>query len=132
MTPSFREALARHLLAIEEKDLEAFAETVAPDGVVAVMTDGRITRSTEEFLDAHRGWFAMKHWRLEVKPVQLIESAELGVATLQLEYRETPPGRPATRQESVMTLVFRQRGGKWVMVQDQNTPMSTPMSTTPK
>jgi uncharacterized protein (TIGR02246 family) len=123
MTPSFREALARHLLAIEEKDLEAFAETIAPDGVVAVMTDGRITRSTEEFLDAHRGWFAMKHWRLEVKPVQLIESSDVGVATLQLEYREATPGKPPVRQENVMTLVFRNRNGKWAMVQNQNTPL---------
>ncbi len=123
MTPSFREALARHLLAIEEKDLEAFAGTVAPDGVLAVMTDGRIVRSTEEFLEAHRGWFAAKHWRLEVKPVQLIESADVGVATLQLEYRDAAPGKPPSRQESVMTLVFRNRGGRWVMVQDQNTPI---------
>jgi uncharacterized protein (TIGR02246 family) len=119
----FREALARHLLAIEDRDLEALADTVAPDGVLLVMSDGKIVRSTEEFLEVHRGWFAMKHWRLEVKPVQLIESADLGVAVLQLEYRESAPGKPQVRQESVLTLVFRNRGGRWLMVQDQNTPL---------
>jgi uncharacterized protein (TIGR02246 family) len=123
VNPSFREALGRHLLAIEERDLEALADTVAPDGVLLVMSDGKLVRDTAEFLEAHRGWFAMKHWRLEVKPVQIYESGDLGVALLHLEYRDAPPGKPATRQESMLTLVFRNRNGKWVMYQDQNTPL---------
>lgn len=120
---AFREALGRHLLAIEERDLDALAATVAPDGVLLVMSDGRLVSSTREFLDAHRAWFAMKNWRLEVKPVHLCETAELGVALLRLEYREHPPGQAPTRQESLLTLVFHNRGGKWLMFQDQNTPV---------
>jgi uncharacterized protein (TIGR02246 family) len=126
VNPSFREALGRHLLAIEERDLDALADTVAPDGVLLVTSDGNLVRSTGEFLEAHRGWFAMKHWRLEVKPVQIYESGDLGVALLHLECRDAPPGKPATRQESMLTLVFRNRNGKWVMYQDQNTPLSSP------
>jgi uncharacterized protein (TIGR02246 family) len=120
---SFREALGAHLLAIEERDLDALADTVADDEILLVMSDGRLARSKKEFLEAHRGWFAMKNWRLEVKPVQIIDTPALGVALFQLEYRETPPGKPPTRQESVLTLVFQQRNGKWVMVLDQNTPV---------
>ena len=120
---AFREALGRHLLAIEEKDLDALADTVAPDGVLLVMSDGKLVRSTAEFLDAHRGWFEMKHWRLDVKPVQITETPQLGVALLALDYREMPPGKPATRQASMLTLVFQNRGGRWLMVQDQNTPI---------
>jgi len=119
----FREALGRHLLAIEEKDIDALAATIAPDGVLLVMSDGKLVRSTEEFIEAHRGWFAMKHWRLEVKPVHLYASSDLGVALLHLEYRETPPGKPPVRQESLLTLVFQNRGGRWLMFQDQNTPI---------
>jgi len=119
---SFREALGRHLLAIEERDLDALADTVADDEILLVMSDGKLVRSKKEFLEAHRGWFAMKNWRLEVKPVQIIDTPALGVALFQLEYRETPPGKPPTRQESMLTLVFQQRNGKWVMVLDQNTP----------
>lgn len=119
----FREALGRHLLAIEEKDIDALAATIAPDGVLLVMSDGKLVRSTEEFIEAHRGWFAMKHWRLEVKPVHLYESGDLGVALLHLEYREAPPGKPPVRQESLLTLVFQNRGGRWLMFQDQNTPI---------
>jgi uncharacterized protein (TIGR02246 family) len=123
MKNSFREALGRHLLAIEERDLEALADTVADAEILLVMSDGKLVRSKKEFVEAHRGWFAMKNWRLEVKPVQIIDTPALGVALLQLEYRETPPGKPPTRQESVLTLVFQQKDGKWVMVLDQNTPV---------
>jgi uncharacterized protein (TIGR02246 family) len=120
---SFREALGRHLLAIEERDLDALADTVADDEILLVMSDGKLVRSKKEFLEAHRGWFAMKNWRLEVKPVQIIDTPARGVALFQLEYRETPPGKPPTRQESMLTLVFQQRNGKWAMVLDQNTPV---------
>ena len=123
MKNSFREALGRHLLAIEERDLDALADTVADEEILLVMSDGKLVRSKKEFLEAHRGWFAMKNWRLEVKPVQIIDTPALGVALFQLEYRETPPGKPPTRQESMLTLVFQQRNGKWVMVLDQNTPV---------
>ena len=120
---AFRLALGKHLLAIEERDLNALAATVAPDGVLLVMADGRLMRSTKEFLDAHREWFAMKHWRLDVKPVHIYESAELGVALLHLEYRDHTPGQVPTRQTSFLTLVFQNRGGTWLMVHDQNTPI---------
>jgi uncharacterized protein (TIGR02246 family) len=120
---SFRETLGRHLLAIEERDLDALADTVDDDEILLVMSDGKLVRSKKEFLEAHRGWFAMKNWRLEVKPVQIIDGPALGVALFHLEYRETPPGKPPTRQESMLTLVFQLRNGKWVMVLDQNTPV---------
>ena len=123
MKSSFRETLGRHLLAIEERDLDALADTVDDDEILLVMSDGKLVRSKKEFLEAHRGWFAMKNWRLEVKPVQIIDGPALGVALFQLEYRETPPGKPPTRQESMLTLVFQLRNGKWVMVLDQNTPV---------
>ena len=123
MNSDFRLALGKHLLAIEERDLDALAATIAPDGVLLVMSDGKLVRSTREFLDAHRAWFAMKNWRLEVKPVHIYETAEVGVALLHLEYREHPPGLPPTRQESLLTLVFQNRGGRWLMFQDQNTPI---------
>ena len=118
---SFREALGKHLLAIEERDLRALADTIAPDDVLFVTTDGKLARSAKEFLEAHRGWFEMKHWRLEVKPVHLFETPQLGIALLRLEYRETPPGKPPTRQESLQSLAFQQRNGKWLMVLAQNT-----------
>lgn len=114
----FREAVGRHLLAIEKKDLAALATTVAPDRLVLITAEGRLVRSAAEFLELHRGWFAMPGWTLQAKPVEFIEAAELGIAVLDLDYREADK-----RQESRLTLVFERRDGRWLMVLDQNTPL---------
>jgi ketosteroid isomerase-like protein len=119
----FREALGRHLLAIEDRDLATLADTVAPDEIVLIMADGRMLRRTDEFLDAHRGWFASRNWKLAAKPIHIHETPQMGVAVMHLDYRESPPGGPERHEESILTLIFEPRGGKWVMVQDQNTPI---------
>jgi uncharacterized protein (TIGR02246 family) len=118
---TFRETLRRHLQAIQDRDLQGLADTVAADGLVLIMADGRLVRSTPGFLEAHRGWFAMDNWTLRADEVRVFESADLAVAVLRLDYREAP----STRSESFLTLVFERRGERWLMVQDQNTPIRT-------
>lgn len=51
--------------------------------------------------------------------LRAIRERDLAVAVLRPDYREAP----ATRSESYLTLVFERRNGKWLMVQDQNTPI---------
>jgi uncharacterized protein (TIGR02246 family) len=116
---SFRQALAKHLRAIQERDLEALADTLARERLALIMSDGKLVRSTAEFLEAHRGWFANANWTLGTEEVEIFEGADLGVALLRLDYREPPE----VRSESYLTLVFQRRDGKWLMVQDQNTPV---------
>jgi uncharacterized protein (TIGR02246 family) len=118
---NFRETLAKHLRAIQERDLEALAETLAPERLVLIMADGKLVRSTAEFLEAHRGWFAMANWTLGTEEVEIFQGADLAVAVLRLDYREPSE----VRSESYLTLVFQRRDGKWLMVQDQNTPIKT-------
>lgn len=114
---NFRETLGRHLLAIETRDLDTLAATLA-DPLILIMADGRLKRSKAEFVDAHRAWFAMKNWTLTAKPVEIYEGGSLGVAVLHLDYREDGRQSP-----SYLTLVFENRAGEWLMVQDQNTPI---------
>ena len=116
---SFREALRRHLQAIQARDLEALAATVAPESLVLIMADGKLARSTREFLEAHRGWFAMPDWTLDYEEIHVLEGVDVAVAVLKLDYREPP----ATRSRSLLTLVFEKQGDGWRMVQDQNTPI---------
>jgi uncharacterized protein (TIGR02246 family) len=119
----FRAALERHLGAIRNKDLAALADTVAPEELVLVMADGKVARRTSDFLEAHRGWFAMEGWRLDVHPIHVHETFDTGIAVLRLDYREATPNQPEVRQESILTLVFQLKDGKWRMVLDQNTPL---------
>ncbi|HEX7052544.1 MAG TPA: nuclear transport factor 2 family protein [Burkholderiales bacterium] len=113
----FREALGRHLLALETRDLDTLAATLA-DPLLLIMADGTLKRSKADFLEAHRGWFAMQNWTLTAKPVEIYEGGSIGVAVLHLDYRED-----GKRSASYLTLVFEQRDGEWLMVQDQNTPI---------
>jgi ketosteroid isomerase-like protein len=115
--PNFRETLGRHLLAIETRDLDTLAATIA-DNLVLIMADGKLKRTKGDFMEAHRGWFAMKNWKLTAKPVEIYEGGSLGVAVLHLDYRED-----ARSSESYLTLVFERQGDQWLMVQDQNTPL---------
>ncbi len=119
---TFRETLDKHLKAIQDRDLTALAETLPADDLTLITSDGRLVRSVAEFLDMHRGWFAMTNWTLGWTVARTEETAEMGFAVLELDYREAPPDRPPLRQRSCLTLVFRRQAGGWVMVLDQNTP----------
>ena len=122
VTIGFRETLDKHLKAIQERDLAALAATLPDDEITLITSDGRLVRSVAEFLQMHRDWFAMTTWSLTVTTDHLEETADMGFAVLRLDYRETPPDCPPLQQGSVLTLVFRRQGGRWVMVLDQNTP----------
>ena len=88
------------------------------DNLILIMADGKLKRTKGDFMEAHRGWFAMQGWTLTAKPVEIYEGASLGVAVLHLDYREG-----GKSSESYLTLVFERQGDSWLMVQDQNTPI---------
>lgn len=123
---TFRETLREHLSAIQRRDLAAFASTIAEGDIVLITAEGKLVRSPREMLDMHRAWFAMPGWGLDVTPVTLHECPGLGVAVLHLVYTEPRPAGPPLRQESYLTLVFREDNGRWRMIQDQNTPVRPP------
>jgi hypothetical protein len=124
---TFTETLDKHLRAIQDRDLTALTETLPDDGdLVLIMADGRLVRTVREFIDLHRAWFASPTWALAAAPVQTLEAPGLGVAVLRLDYRDAPAGGAPIHETSYLTLVFALRGPRWVLVQDQNTPVRTP------
>ena len=115
---TFRETLQRHLEAIQNRDLPALADTLAESVLILITAEGKLLRSAEAFLDAHRAWFAIGGWKLFVTPVEITEGADMGYAVLHLLYCENE-----LRQQSHLTLVFARRDDKWQMVLDQNIPV---------
>ena len=83
------------------------------------MADGRMVRSVREFVELHRDWFASSTWKLDAEPVHTIETPDLGIAVLYLNYRDTPEDAHPIHESSLLTLVFARRGQRWVMAQDQ-------------
>lgn len=119
---TFHDALELHLKAIQARDLEALADTVDPEEVVLVNAAGEICTRPARFLDLHRDWFASDNWTLDAEVLHVREGSDLATCLLWLDYREDREDGPF-REESVLSLVFQRRNGRWLMVQDQNTPV---------
>jgi uncharacterized protein (TIGR02246 family) len=110
--------LERHLKAIQVRDLDALADTVHDDDVVLVTATGEIHLGREPFLAMHRDWFASGSWTLDADVLHLREGSDLATVLLALRYRDGD-----VDERSVLSLVFRNDGDRWLMVQDQNTPV---------
>ena len=115
--------LHRHLAAIAARDLDALGATVAPDDVVVVTAEGEVYRGRDTFIERHRAWFAQTTWRLDADVLHVREAESLATVLLALRYRDVPSDGPAIDQQSVLSLVFRRDGDRWLMVEDQNTPV---------
>lgn len=120
---TFRETLQAHLDAIRRRDLDALAATLPAERLLLITSRGELVRSVPEFLAMHRDWFAVPTWELGTEVVNVFESPELAVAVLHLDYRDRPAGGSPIHERSYLTLVFERQGERWVMVQDQNTPV---------
>jgi ketosteroid isomerase-like protein len=124
---TFRATLDKHVHAIQERNLPALIETLPQDELVLIMADGRLVRSVKEFIELHRGWFESRTWSLGARLESVYETPDMGVAVLHLDYRDEPAGGAPVHERSYLTLVFRRLpDGRWVMVQDQNTPIKRP------
>jgi uncharacterized protein (TIGR02246 family) len=124
MGETFSETLQRHFDAIRGRDLEALASTVAPDRVHLVTAKGELSTSADHFLDLHRDWFASPTWQLTPQVVATREGANLATCLVELDYTdEGGDGTESIHERSILSLVFELRDGRWLMVQDQNTPV---------
>jgi uncharacterized protein (TIGR02246 family) len=121
---TFQATFEKHLKAIRERDLAALRETLpAEEGEIVVVTsDGRLVRSTEEFLDMHRQWFESSTWSINGEVISIRESHDLAIAVLKLDYFDRPADKPPLHETSYLTLAFAERTGRWEMIFDQNTP----------
>ena len=121
----FRAALEKHLQAIQDRDLDGLAATVA-EQLVLVTSRGELHRSRRTFLELPADWVKVPGWSLGTELVWQGESADLATAVLALVYQEGAK----TPERSYLTLGFARfpaegGGERWLMVLDQNTPVRT-------
>jgi uncharacterized protein (TIGR02246 family) len=117
-TMSLRSTLDLHLSAIKGRNLESLAATLHPDDVLLVTAAGDVRFGTDAFLSTHRDWFESPSWTLDTEVLHVREGADLATVLLRLRYRDGDVDEP-----SILSLVFRRDGDRWLMVQDQNTPV---------
>jgi ketosteroid isomerase-like protein len=118
----FAETLDEHLAAIRARDLTRLAATVSTRGVRLVTAQGEVSTDPDRFLALHADWFRATTWSIATRLLHAHEGTDLATCLLALEYRDDPPGGTPIREDSVLGLVFALEDGRWVLVQDQNTP----------
>ena len=115
---TFLEALTDHLDAIDQRDIDRFAATVANDDVRFVGADGDVIEGRENVIAAHRGWFASEGWTFAPEIVWTREQNETGLALTRVEYAEND-----SKRTFLLLLVFVRENDTWKILYDQNTPI---------
>lgn len=117
---TFKETLEKHLKAIEEKDIESLKETLPlGEELVLITPTGGVISSCNEFVDGHVPWFEDDSWNMTFETVNIIESSEMGIATVKYRYVDKE-----NDSYTILSLAFKFIDGRWLLVHDQNTPIS--------
>lgn len=116
---TFEETLKIHLQAIENRDFETLVSTMPEEGgeTVLILPHGSINKSRDNFVDAHKEWFADPSWKQECEIINTIETSEMGVATIKYVYTQGD----GNKWKALLGLVFQKVGERWALVHDQNT-----------
>jgi len=115
---TFIEALTDHIEAIQERDIDRFAATIANDDVRFVGGDGSTIEGRENGIEAHRGWFASDDWTFDPEVLWTREGNDIALALTRVSYRE----RDAAKKFMLLFAFVREDGG-WKFLYDQNTPI---------
>ena len=84
--------------------------------------EGEVSTDPGRFLALHAEWFRATSWSLETRLLDVHLGTDMATCLLALEYRDRAADGTAIREDSVLGLVFSLEDGRWVLVQDQNTP----------
>ncbi|GAA5219073.1 hypothetical protein ACFSJ3_17100 [Corallincola platygyrae] len=122
---TFKQALAHHLAAIQQRDLRGFRETVVQDErLMVILPNGKVIQGFNDVLTFHTGWFNDQDWRLETKQISLVEGDSLSTALLLVDYQDLNADGEPYSMSYYLSLTFTFEQGKWLMLFDQNTLVS--------
>ncbi len=117
--PPFDAALNAHIQSIQNRDIEAFTQTLTLDpNLPLIFPDGSMLMTRAEVLAFHTEWFADTNWVYEPQIIGTLVSESAAVATVRYTYRDTPEGAP---RSALLGLVFELQNGEWRLIHDQNT-----------
>lgn len=116
---TFKETLAAHIAAVENRDLEALIATLPEEGgeTVLIMPHGAMDSSRDSFVEGHREWFKDNSWTWKCEVLKTIETSEMAMALTKYVYT----GEDNVSSTTLLSLVFQKIKDRWVLVHDQNT-----------
>ncbi len=116
----FLSALDRHLAAIAQHDIDAFARTVGAR-VRLVGTSGSMIEGDDAAVAAHREWFASGDWTLDASDRVFAQSeGDVGWALVRVRLESGM----RTDRFNLFLLFAREGDGVWRLQYDQGTTIS--------
>lgn len=111
--------MQKHLAAVSNKDLNALAETLPPDGQMQLILPGsEIKDSVAGFLQFHADWFNSPNWTFETEILNATVGQQLAMVVVQIIYRE--PLRDGKPYFNRMTVSYdlQKTDGNWYVIKD--------------
>ena len=118
----FKEAINQFCTAISSKNLSKLKEFIPVSGdLTAILSDGAVIDSSQEYLEFHKEWFAEKDWTITFDPVFTEESSEMGYAIIETEYFDKEEDGSPFAIEILKTVIMRKQENGWSIVHSQQT-----------
>lgn len=115
------EALEEHLSALERKDLDAYAATLA-DEVVLILPDGTVLDGKAAVVELHREMFADDSWTQERTVRRVLSAGSTGWVLIEYRFVVVDgDGTVVSDSRAYFTLTYALVDGRWLVVADQNT-----------
>lgn len=105
--------------AIDARDIDRFAATIAANDARFAGGNGHIIEGKENVVAAHREWFMNEAWTFEPEVLWTREEAGAGWALTRVHYTESGNAR-----DFLLLFLFVNEDGVWKLVYDQNTPIT--------
>jgi uncharacterized protein (TIGR02246 family) len=119
----FATAVDRHLTAVTERDLDSYLATVHDD-VTLVTLNGRVVKGRQAVGDLHRDWFADPDWSWQLTGLHTSETGDAGTALFTVDYNDLDRAGKPYSLRYLLGLTFARGNGTWLLLHDQNTPVS--------
>ncbi len=120
---TFQKTVDVHLKAIQNRDMDAFLETVtAEEKISLILPNGAFIHQRKAFVEFMRDWFSDPDWKMETELLRTVETPGMAFVLLFVTYNDLDQNGEPYTLTYYLNLVFAKENEKWVLVHDQNTP----------
>ncbi len=129
---TFDDTLNKHISAFKSRDLARFTETLLDDGRLSlILLDGTLMTDFESIVAFHKDWFEDEDWKIYLREVQRLETAELCNVLFEVDYDDLDPDGFQYHLHYYLNLSFikatkngANTSEEWLLAFDQNTYIS--------
>lgn len=119
---TFKTALLNHIEAINNRDLQKFAEYLDPSReTVLILPNGHKIEGYNDILNFHNEWFSDKDWKMECHIINLLPDEKFSYSLLDVIYYDVDEDGKQYSLSYYLSLLFEKVDDRWILIRDQNT-----------